>query len=418
MTLLTSTALAILGGIFAALLAFGGVRAAWRGFAGRRGTFAALCVLAAFCAILADKPTPVPSALLRWDRGLADNGSIATNDTVFIRGTYDPLMANDALHVDYRPKWITDSPDGWARAYDGAVGDLADGFTVTIPDATNMVVWIWSEYVEPAPTHTNGEYRIIYVGRIDGGAAESPRYVLPRTPIVASSEIIPVEYIESTGTQWIDTGIYHNYTNTVRFKIRMPTHSPSSAYLGAYADYQNEQTRTTRIIRQATSLRNVFIYHGAIAGFQGVRVDNVVGNDYIVEGYTTNTGGVLNGVSYRATASYGVTGTSTATLKLLISNSSITNAQTARVYYFKIDNQCDLIPVRVGTTGALFDKRGVGGMNGDGTARNDGLYFNRGTGDFVCGPDVHNGSAILSPPSLPPPAQSLFSTLATENLTE
>ena len=183
MTLLTSTALAILGGIFAALLAFGGVRAAWRGFAGRRGTFAALCVLAAFCAILADKPTPVPSALLRWDRGLADNGSVATNDTVFIRGTYDALMANDALHVDYRPKWITDSPDGWARAYDGGVSDLADGFAVTIPDATNMVIYIWSEYVEPAPTHTNGEYRIIYVGRIDGGAADAPHYVTPRTPI-------------------------------------------------------------------------------------------------------------------------------------------------------------------------------------------------------------------------------------------
>ena len=144
------------------------------------GVFLLGSVLAA---LHADKPTPVPSALLRWDRGLADNGSVATNDTVFIRGTYDPLMANDALHVDYRPKWITDSPDGWARAYDGGVSDLADGFAVTIPDATNMVVWIWSEYIEPAPTHTNGEYRIIYVGRIDGGAAESPRYVLPRTPI-------------------------------------------------------------------------------------------------------------------------------------------------------------------------------------------------------------------------------------------
>lgn len=131
----------------------------------------------------ADKPAPVPSAYLRWDRGLADNGSAATNDTVFIRGTYDPLMANDALHVDYRPKWITDSPDGWARAYDGGVSDLADGFAVTIPDATNMVIYIWSEYIEPAPTHTNGEYRIVFVARLDGEAADAPRYVTPRTPI-------------------------------------------------------------------------------------------------------------------------------------------------------------------------------------------------------------------------------------------
>lgn len=136
-----------------------------------------------FAALHSEKPTPVPAALLRWDRGLSDNGSIATNDTVFIRGTYNPIMANDALHVDYRPKWITDSPDGWARAYDGGVSDLADGFAVTIPDATNMVIYIWSEYVEPAPTHTNGEYRIIYVGNITNSPPEAPHYFLPRTTI-------------------------------------------------------------------------------------------------------------------------------------------------------------------------------------------------------------------------------------------
>ena len=149
----------------------------------RTGAVAVFLVGSVLAAIHADKPEPVPSAFLRWDRGLADNGSIATNDTVFIRGTFDPLMANDALHVDYRPKWIADSPDGWARAYDGAVGDLADGFTATIQGATNMVVWIWSEYVEPAPVHTNGEYRVIYVGDITNSPPEAPRYFLPRTPI-------------------------------------------------------------------------------------------------------------------------------------------------------------------------------------------------------------------------------------------
>lgn len=146
---------------------------------------AAFLVGAVLAALHADKPAPVPSAYLRWDRGLADNGSIATNDTVFIRGTYDALMASDALHVDYRPRSIVDTPDGWTRGYDGRVSDLADGVTVVIPDATNMVVWIWSEYIEPAPTHTNGVYRIIFVARLDGEAANAPRYVTPRTPIKA-----------------------------------------------------------------------------------------------------------------------------------------------------------------------------------------------------------------------------------------
>ena len=48
----------------------------------------------------------------------------------------------------------------------------------------------------------------------------------------------------------------------------------------------------------------------------------------------------------------------------------------------------DMIPVRVGAVGAVYDKRGTGGMNPDGSARNDGMYYNRGTGAFVVGPDI------------------------------
>lgn len=136
----------------------------------------------------ADKPPEIPSATFRWDEGLRNNGSVATNDTVFIRGTYDPLMAGDTLHVDYRDRSIVDTPEGWARAYDGVVSDLANGFTVTIPDATNMVIWVWSEYIEPAPVHTNGEYRITYVGNVTNQPPQSPRYVLPRTPIKAAGD--------------------------------------------------------------------------------------------------------------------------------------------------------------------------------------------------------------------------------------
>ena len=52
----------------------------------------------------------------------------------------------------------------------------------------------------------------------------------------------------------------------------------------------------------------------------------------------------------------------------------------------------DFIPVRFTnengvSEGAMYDRRGIGGMNPDGSARNDGLYRNRGTGVFVIGPD-------------------------------
>ena len=52
----------------------------------------------------------------------------------------------------------------------------------------------------------------------------------------------------------------------------------------------------------------------------------------------------------------------------------------------------DAIPVRFTnelgiSEGAMYDRRGDGGMNQDGSARNDGIYRNRGTGAFVIGPD-------------------------------
>jgi hypothetical protein len=36
----------------------------------------------------------------------------------------------------------------------------------------------------------------------------------------------------------------------------------------------------------------------------------------------------------------------------------------------------------------MYDRRGIGGMNPDGSPRTDGLYRNAGTGAFVIGPDV------------------------------
>ena len=128
------------------------------------------------------KPPGVPSATIRWDEGLADFGSVATNDTVFIRGTYDPLMANDALMIDYRAKASTNALD-WVNAYNGIVSSLAAGITLTIPGATNMVIYVWSEYVAPSPVHTNGEYRVTYVGSVTNAPPATPRYVATRTRV-------------------------------------------------------------------------------------------------------------------------------------------------------------------------------------------------------------------------------------------
>ena len=138
-----------------------------------------------YCA--ATKPPPMPSARLIFDRGLHNNGSVATNDHPVIRGTVDALYTLDALHIDYRPKSSTNALD-YVRAYDGRTTDLIYGISVFIPDCTDKLIWIWSEYIEPPTEQTNGEYRLDYVTRpLDGPVdPESPEFIMLRTPLIDS----------------------------------------------------------------------------------------------------------------------------------------------------------------------------------------------------------------------------------------
>ena len=405
------------------------------------GVFLLGSVLAA---LHADKPTPVPSALLRWDRGLADNGSIATNDTVFIRGTYDPLMANDALHVDYRDRTITDSPDGWARAYDGAVGDLADGFTVTIPDATNMVVWIWSEYVEPAPTHTNGEYRIIYVGRIDGGAADAPRYVTPRTPVRGDARCSARDYVQDgliamwdgidhgndpliwrdlsgngyDATQrvanagWSWDGDCYRGTSGNGHGFRMPQ---------ALVDFfrSNITNHTVEIVYRPTASRRETIlgqYHGTPVGLNIEYAPHLAGNLRVYWGANPD----LNSPAWKTLGMVRMTTT-------MLCNG--TNCQIYENGAYKTQAAQPNVD-RVGVQSLI-----IGGENSRSNMSICGelcivrIYSRALTAEEIAHnykidsirfglPGAPSAVVPLSPPSLPPPAQSLFSTLATENLTE
>ena len=47
----------------------------------------------------------------------------------------------------------------------------------------------------------------------------------------------------------------------------------------------------------------------------------------------------------------------------------------------------DLIPVRVKSLGCFYDTRGIGGINSDGSLRNDGLYFSKRQDLIITGPD-------------------------------
>lgn len=199
-----------------------------------------------------------------------------------------------------------------------------------------------------------------------------------------------VEYLESTGKQWIATGVFHDSANKVRFKLKIP--NQLGTWNGPYADYLNEQMRTTRLINNATSRGGVLLYHATIAGSGATNFKSVLLNDssIILEGYTSPSEYSLNGVVISPVFP-SVAGVATRSMKLFHKGDG---PIASRFYYFRIDNQCDFIPVRFTNElgqpeGAMYDSANpTVGMNPDGSARNDGLYRNRGTGAFIIGPDV------------------------------
>ncbi len=158
-----------------------------------------ICLFAAWSLLIAAvgndsaKPPEVPHATLRFDTGLSDNGSVATNDYPVIRWTYEAPLAYNTAHIEYRNK--TGSNREWAEA--GSV-PVTDGvWTGFISDCTNREIFVWSDYIPPAPIHTNGVYAIRNITRpmsdlssTNAPAYTPPRYLSIRTPIKKGDEQI------------------------------------------------------------------------------------------------------------------------------------------------------------------------------------------------------------------------------------
>lgn len=184
-----------------------------------------------------------------------------------------------------------------------------------------------------------------------------------------------IEYLESTGTQWIDIGYKH--------------HSGLTKY--------ETSVVLTNIQNNYNSLFGARITHnGAEAYYIGVTGNGVayscigsnkkdslcslsINTRYDIVS-DPSTGWIINGTTYSSAAN----NTSTRSLYncyLYSLNQSDTNIENVsmRIYHFVIYEGStlimDMIPVRVGQTGYMYDK--VGGQ----------LYGNNGTGNFILGRD-------------------------------
>lgn len=214
MNFVTSISLVVLGAMFLALLGWGSIRAAWRNCEGRRGVFAALAILAAVCSIVAQKPSP-DTPTITVDALLRDVGCYATNNVFHAAVTNAPSYAG----VDFS------DCDLMVYARERASSDAASWFELTprkkfsqqpadyaIENATNFNYMVYLNYVPPSPVHTNGVFEL-YGFVIENEAQGEPDQLAAgfiNSRAVTISDLpydSEVEYLESTGTQWIDTGM-------------------------------------------------------------------------------------------------------------------------------------------------------------------------------------------------------------------
>lgn len=196
-------------------------------------------------------------------------------------------------------------------------------------------------------------------------------------PVPPPGPVLPydaeIEYLESTGTQWIDTGVIPQFPDSLTYIARV--------------SYPNTTTR------QIMGRQGSF-YFGVVNGkFQsgqgGTTTTNVVVSANVFHDIECNITSTTP--SHNGTYAYNVDGTSGSititfqnqptdgTIWIFCANDANTLRGSNKISSFVIKRNGvtlrDFIPVRVGQVGMLYDRV------------SEQLYGNAGTGDFVLGAD-------------------------------
>lgn len=189
-----------------------------------------------------------------------------------------------------------------------------------------------------------------------------------------------IEYLESTGTQYIDADILLHSTTTYKYSFEFKCYYPVQNNINTLFNCMNETSGSG--------------YPGECVRYEQ---PDSSGNRINYSSNGTNTGQTMtwNGPFYLDTtfvAKGGRYGTYTAhntptTIFSSWRNNAPFRFSTMKLYYFKLTNNDvlvrDFIPVRKGNTGYLYDK--VTGT----------LFGNKGTGSFIIGGDVKTKDKFL-----------------------
>ena len=381
MNFVTSISLVVLGAMFLALLGWGSIRAAWRNCEGRRGVFAALAILAAVCSIVAQKPSP-DTPTITVDALLRDVGCYATNDVFHAAVTNAPSYAgvdfSDCDLMVYARERASTNAASWfeltpRKKFSQQPADYA------IENATNFNYMVYLNYVPPSPVHTNGVFEL-YGFVIENEAQGEPDQLAAgfinsrAVPLPFDAE---VEYLQSSGTQYIDTGVIPTSATRVQCAFLL-TSVPSDTFAVAFGAFKS-QSETSGF---ALFLNNTVPVQARTGGLGKPNIISAfsVAKDFNYEVYLAFNTLRVNGQSY--SPSQNNTWTSLSSNMYIFSGSVAYESRRripGRFYYFKIWQGDvlvrDYIAVRKSGVGYMYDQ--VSGQ----------LFGNAGTGAFIVGPD-------------------------------
>ena len=185
------------------------------------------------------------------------------------------------------------------------------------------------------------------------------------------------EYLESSGTQYIDTGITPGNTYGYEVKFYINNMSAETAQLGVWHAWGNGMWGhdckyiNNKILCVFGGKNNEYL--GKLS--QDIHTIKMFNGDFYFDGVLTKQ---------VASSTFTCSGNATMFGIRVVSSSSVEYKNSQKIYSCKIfkDTESnlvrDFIPVRVGTTGYMYDR-----VSGE-------LFGNAGTGDFILGPDKIN----------------------------
>ena len=188
-----------------------------------------------------------------------------------------------------------------------------------------------------------------------------------------------VEYLESTGTQWIDLGVKIDTEMDVSLTF-IPT-ADNGGYSVGVGIFGTRDGLNSRNISCYYTNSVVFCDYNSssYAPYRAIVTNSPIGKLLVFNLSKYRREITINGVSTSNTTTYPSSFSALQNTRLLwIAGSDGFNSAKAigKLYQFSITGLMQLIPVRVGTVGYMYDR--VSGQ----------LFGNSGTGSFVLGPDV------------------------------